>query len=255
MDILFLFSAGLLAGAVNALAGGGSFIVFPALLLAGVPPVAANATNTYAALPGYVSGAVGFWRDIVRYKTLLLPYILAAIIGGYAGAELLLRVSDEQFSIVVPWLMAVAVLLFAFGGRISAFFSRFSQGRKQFVMVGTVLLLALLTLICLYGGFFNAGLGIVLLAFFALVGMTDIHAMNGLKLLISAIVAAVAVVRFSLSGSIAWYEGTLAFAGTLIGGYIAARLAHRIPTAVIKGSVVVYGVVLTSVFFWQAYFA
>lgn len=253
MEILFLFAAGLLAGAVNALAGGGSFVVFPALLLAGVPPIAANATNTYAALPGYFSGAVGFWRDIARHKSVLIPYCLAALGGGYAGAELLLRVSDEQFSIVVPWLMGVAVLLFAFGDRISQSVGAISNGRKNLMIAGTILLLMLLTLICLYGGFFNAGLGIILLAFFALAGMTDIHAMNGLKLLISFIVAGVAVIRFSISGSIAWYEGTIAFAGTLIGGYLAARVAHRIPTKLLRISIVIYGVVLTAVFFWQAY--
>lgn len=255
LEVLFLFAAGLLAGAINALAGGGSFIAFPALLLAGVPPVAANATNTYAALPGYISGAIGFWRDIARFKARLIPYMVAALVGGYAGAELLLRVSDEQFSIVVPWLMSVAIILFAFGGQISAAVGKLSKGRKNLVLAGTTMLLLLLTLICLYGGFFNAGIGIMLLAFFALAGMTDIHAMNGLKLLISAIVAAVAVARFSFSGSIAWYEGTIAFAGALIGGYLAARVAHKIPTSWIRGGVVIYGVALTGVFFWQAYAA
>lgn len=96
-----LFTAGLLGGAINSLAGGGSFIVFPALLLAGVPPIVANATNTFASLPGYASGAIGFWKDILQYRAKLIPYSIAAIIGGYLGAELLLQVSDAQFSIVI----------------------------------------------------------------------------------------------------------------------------------------------------------
>jgi uncharacterized membrane protein YfcA len=113
----------------------------------------------------------------------------------------------------------------------------------------------LLALTCLYGGFFNAGLGILLLAFLALAGMTDIHAMNGLKLWISSTVAAVAVVRFALSGSIDWYHGSIALVGVTIGGYTAARLAHRVPTQWIRTLVIVYASGLTAYFFWQAYAA
>lgn len=253
MDILLLLGAGLLGGAVNSLAGGGSFIVFPALLLAGVPPVAANATNTFAALPGYVSGTIGYGRDILDHRRRLIPYTLAALVGGYLGAELLLRVSDAQFSAVVPWLMGLAVILFAFGGRVRAFVAGRSFGGRNGAFASAAALLLLLTVVCLYGGFFNAGLGIILLAFFALAGLTNLHAMNGLKLLISTVVAGIAIVRFGISGTIAWYEGLLAFTGTLIGGYTAARLAHFIPMPALRAGIIAYGVVLTAVFFWQAY--
>ncbi|MCF6303484.1 MAG: sulfite exporter TauE/SafE family protein [Devosiaceae bacterium] len=253
VEIILLLGAGLIAGAINSLAGGGSFIAFPALLLAGVPPVLANATNTFAAWPGYISGAVGFWPEIRKNRRQLVPYILAALVGGFLGAELLLRVSDAQFSIVVPWLMGVAVLLFAVGGRINKWIgSRAKKSGRSGGLVGVILLL-LLTFICLYGGFFNAGLGIILLAFFALAGFSNIHAMNGMKLLLSAVVATIAVVRFALSGSIAWYEGSLVFAGALVGGYVAARLAKFIPENVLRISIIIYGTVLTVVFFWQAY--
>lgn len=253
LEILFLLSVGLIAGAINSLAGGGSFIVFPALLLVGVPPVMANATNTFSALPGYLSGAIGFRRNIWAFKKWLPAYAIAALVGGYLGADLLLKVDDAQFSSIVPWLMAMAVFMFAFGGKINAWVAARAGGTGRMALAGTLGLLALLTLICLYGGFFNAGLGIILLAFFALAGMKDIHAMNGVKLLISVIVAAIAVWRFALSGSIAWYEGWLVFAGTMIGGYVSARLAHRIPKEVLRWAVIIYGLVLTVVFFWQAY--
>lgn len=253
LEVLLLFGAGLLAGGVNALAGGGSFIVFPALLLVGVPPVVANATNTFASLPGYVSGAIGFWRDILQYRAKLLPYSIAALVGGYLGAELLLQVSDAQFSTVVPWLMGIAVILFAFGGRFNLWVAARAAGRKNMALAGALALLGLLVLVNLYGGFFNGGHGILLLAFFALAGLNNIHAMNGLKLLLSAIVASVAVTRFAFAGSIAWYEGTSAFAGTLIGGYVAARLAHRVPTHILRIGVVIYGSFLTAIFFWKAY--
>lgn len=250
---LLLLVAGLVGGALNSLAGGGSFIVFPALLAAGIPPVVANASNTYAALPGYVSGVVGYWRDIAKVRDKLLIYSAVSVLFGYAGAELLLRVSDEAFGRIIPWLMLFAVLLFAFGGWINDLLRRHAADTQHAKAAGAVLLLGLLAAICVYGGFFNAGLGILLLAFLALAGLTNIHAMNGLKLWISAIVAVVAVVRFAASGSIDWYHGSIALVGVTVGGYAAARLAHRIPQRLIRALVIVYGIVLTGWFFYEAY--
>ena len=130
IDALFLLLAGLLGGAVNSLAGGGSFIVFPALLFVGVPPVIANASNTYAALPGYASGALGYWHAMAKYKDRLVLYGIVAAVFGFAGAQLLLVVTDEQFSLVVPWLMLFAVLLFAFGNKINAFVAARAGGGR-----------------------------------------------------------------------------------------------------------------------------
>ena len=254
MTLLLLFAAGFVGGVLNSLAGGGSFIVFPALwLAAGLPPVAANASNTYAALPGYVSGAVGFWADIVKHREKLWLYTVISLVFGYLGAELLLRVSNEQFELAVPWLMLFAVVLFAFGGQISAWVGRRSGSR--FKLAGTIALLALLAAICVYGGFFNAGLGILLLAFFALAGFTQIHEMNGLKLWISSVIALVAVVRFAFDGAIVWFEGTVALAGVVIGGFAGARAAYRIPQVLIRALVIVYGLGMTGYFFWDAYLA
>lgn len=254
MTELMLIFAGVIAGAINALAGGGSFILFPALLWAGVPPVMANASNTYASLPGYASGAFGYRKDLMRLKGKLLIYSGIGLIGGWLGAEALLLVSDALFSQLVPWLMAIAVLLFAFGAQVNRSLKSLGKPSSRGAIVGGVLLLLVLFAVCFYGGFFNAGLGILLLAFLALAGVDDLHAMNGMKLWMSALVASVAVVRLALSGSIAWYEGSLAFVGTLIGGYLAARLAHRIPTPLIRGGIIIFGLVLTVLFFKQAYF-
>jgi len=253
VETLFLFLAGLLGGAVNSLAGGGSFIVFPALLFVGVTPVVANASNTYAALPGYASGAFGYWQAMAKYKDRLVLYGIVAAVFGYIGAELLLVVSDEQFSLVVPWLMLFAVLLFAFGNQINGFVAARGGGRRGMKMAGTVLLMAFLAGACVYGGFFNAGLGILLLAFLATAGLSDIHAMNGLKLYVSAIVALVAVARFAFNNSIDWYHGSIALVGVVIGGYVAAKNAHLIPTLWIRWAVIVYGVIMTAYFFWGAY--
>jgi uncharacterized membrane protein YfcA len=255
IETLFLLVAGLIGGALNSLAGGGSFIVFPALLLAGVPPVIANASNTYAALPGYVSGAFGYWHAMAKYKDRLVLYGIVAAVFGYVGAELLLVVSDELFSLVVPWLMLFAVLLFIFGNRLNGLVAAHGGGRRGMKVAGTALLLLFLAGVCVYGGFFNAGLGILLLAFLATAGMSDIHAMNGLKLFISSTVALVAVVRFALSGSIDWYHGSIALVGVVVGGYVAARNAHLIPTQWIRVAVIIYGLFMTGYFFWGAYVA
>jgi len=248
LNLILLLMAGIVGGALNSLAGGGSFIVFPALLLAGVPPVAANATNTFAALPGYISGTLGFWKDVVAYRHLLLAYSMLAIVGGWVGAELLLKVSDRSFEQAVPWLMAVAVVLFAFGERISGFIHNGPAAG-----IGRMGAYGVLALICVYGGFFNAGMGILLLAGFALSGLNDLHAMNGLKLWVSVLVAVVASVRFGLGDQIAWQQGLAAFAGTLIGGYGAARLAHHIPVGRLRLGIIGYGALLTVIFFWRAY--
>ena len=253
MTEIMLLLAGLLGGAVNTLAGGGSFIVFPALLLAGVPPVLANASNTYAALPGYIAGAIGLRKQMLEQRHLLLPYGVVAVLFGYAGAELLLRVSDAQFSVVVPWLMLFAVVLFAFGGRLNAMVAARAGGRRGAKAAGAILLYLLLAGVSIYGGFFNAGLGVLLLAFLTLAGIANIHAANGLKLYLSSLIAVVAVVRFVLAGSIDWYHGSIALVGVTTGAYVAARLATRIPSGLIRAVVIIYGLGLTAYFFWATY--
>jgi hypothetical protein len=238
---------------LNTLAGGGSFIVFPALLAVGVPPVLANASNTYAALPGYVSGALGLWSDLIKFRDRLLSYTIVSALFGYAGAELLLHVSNAEFARVVPWLILFAVVLFAFGGQINAFVTARAGNGRGARALGTTLLRAMLAAVAVYGGFFNAGLGILLLAFLVLAGMRDIHAANGIKLWMSSTIAVVAVARFALAGSIDWYYGTIALIGVTTGAYAAARFSKFIPTQIIRALVIVYGVGLTIYFFWKAY--
>jgi uncharacterized membrane protein YfcA len=250
---LLLLIAGLLGGAVNTLAGGGSFIVFPALLAVGVPPVLANASNTYAALPGYMSGAYGLRKEMMTQRHLFVPYGIISGVFGYIGAELLLRVSDAQFSLVVPWLMLFAVVLFVFGGRINAFVAARAGTSRGAKAAGAAVLYVMLAGVALYGGFFNAGLGVLLLAFLTLAGIANIHAANGLKLFMSSIIALVAVARFIFAGSIDWYHGTIALVGVTTGAYVAARLAKYIPTRVIRALVIIYGIGLTIYFFWKTY--
>ncbi|MDX2456697.1 MAG: sulfite exporter TauE/SafE family protein [Gammaproteobacteria bacterium] len=253
-ELPLLFIAGLFGGMLNTIAGGGTFITFPALLLAGVPPVSANATNTFASCSGYISGAYAFRKELLAHKRELPKYIVIGLLGGIAGAWLLLQTPESIFREAIPWLLLFATLLFAFGVRLNSIFREFASSHQYASMFGGPLLMLILLAICIYGGFFNAGLGIIVLSYLALSGYTDISAMNGLKLLTSACVSLVAIVLFIENGVIAWFEGTIVLFGTLLGGYVAAHVSRRIPQEIVKNFVILAGVGTTIYFFYEIYF-
>ena len=243
LSLAVLVVAGLAAGVLNAVAGGGTFLTFPALVWLGIPPVSANATATLTALPGYVASAWAFRRDIRPEGALRLRTMLAlTVAGGLAGALLLMLTSDDVFSGVVPWLLLAATLLFAFGPRLMPLLS----GRGLGPAASAVALLA----VSVYGGYFNGGLGIMLLATFGLMGFTNLHGMNGLKTLCSAILAIVAVAAYIAAGLIAW-DAALALAlATTAGGYLGGHFSRRIRnTAALRAGIVAVGAVMTLVFF------
>ncbi|KAA6187902.1 sulfite exporter TauE/SafE family protein [Thiohalocapsa marina] len=256
-DALLLLTAGFFGGALNAIAGGGSFFTFPALLAVGVPPIAANATNTFAACAGYLSGAYALRRELAGHRSRLPGLILISLLGGLLGAGLLLQAGEVLFRQSIPWLLLLATSLFAFGGPLNARLRRRCrhQPRRSTPDRGPLhwLLPVLLLGVCVYGGFFNAGLGIIALSYLILAGETDIHVMNGLKLLISTLVSVAALILFGLHGAIAWGEGGLVLIGTLAGGYVAAHLSRQIPQGWVKGFVIVVGAGITAYFFAETY--
>lgn len=252
-EFLFLFGAGFFGGVLNSIAGGGSFITFPALLLAGVPPISANATNTYASCSGYISGAYAFRKDIYAHQNELPRFALIGLLGGIAGAWLLLRTPESLFREAIPWLLLFATVLFILGGRFTSTLERVAARNRHVSTIGSLLLLLILLGVCVYGGFFNAGLGVIILSYRALAGYTDINAMNGLKLLVSSAVSLIAVALFIHDDVIAWYEGTIVLLGTLAGGYIAARISRRLPQAYVRAFVIVASVGITVYFFYDIY--
>ena len=254
IDLPLLFIAGFFGGMLNSMAGGGTFITFPALLFAGVPPISANATNTFASCSGYISGAYAFRNELRAHKRELPKYIVISLLGGIAGAWLLLQTPESIFRETIPWLLLFATLLFAFGVRLNSIFRGFASSPQYASMIGGPLLMLMLLAICIYGGFFNAGLGIIVLSYLALSGYTDISAMNGLKLLTSACVSLIAIVLFIEDGAIAWFEGTIVLFGTLLGGYVAAHVSRRIPQEIVKNFVILAGVGMTTYFFCEIYF-
>jgi uncharacterized membrane protein YfcA len=253
LDTVFLFVAGILGGTLNSIAGGGSFITFPALLLVGVPPVSANATNTFASCSGYLSGAYAFRADLRAYRQQLPRFMLLGIAGGATGAWLLLQTPDALFREAIPWLLLFAVLLFLFGNRLNRTFAALAGRHRHASRLGSLLLAPFLFGVCTYGGFFNAGLGIVILSYLALAGFDDIHAMNGIKLLVSSAVSLTAIGLFIIDGVIAWHEGSAVLVGTLLGGYLAAHLSKRLPQSGVRAFVVVAGALTTLYFFVDIY--
>jgi uncharacterized membrane protein YfcA len=231
--------AAFFAGILNALAGGGSFLTFPALVYAGVPVVAANATSTLAVFPGYVASALGFKDDIAKIsRTKLSLYFGIAVIGGVLGSLILLATSDKVFSVIVPWLLLAATGLFAFGDWLRAKVSKFRFPEKISMMV-----------VSIYGGYFNGGLGIILLAVFSALGLRDLDQMNGLKAALSVLLSAVSVATFAIAGVIYWSEVSVMMVASMAGGYAGARLAKALPKHIIRGFIILVGLMMSAVFF------
>jgi len=243
--------AGALGGALNSVAGGGSFIAFPALLFTGVPPIPANATNTIALWTGATASGGAYRKRLDVPGRVLIPLLGASLIGGVAGAFLLLETPARTFMRVLPWLTLGATLLFAFGKKIA-------RGRRSVIgHESTNLALAGATLfqLCVgvYGGYFGGGMGIVMLAMLAALGMTDIHAMNALKSVMGSVINGVAVGNFVIARAIYWKHGMVMILGGIAGGYLGAHYAMKLPQAWIRWFVVLVGAGMTAYFFWTSY--
>ena len=245
-----LLLAAMLGGAMNAVAGGGSFLTFPTLVFAGVAPIPANATSAVALWPGSASSSLGYREDLRgKWRTLVLPLAAAAVVGGLAGAVLLLSTPAETFRRLVPWLLLAATAIFAVGPSVT----RALQARRLHMPFWLLVLVQLA--IAIYGGYFGGGMGIMMLAAYSAMGMGDLHLMNGVKSVMGMLLNAVAIVAFIVKGVVAWPYALVMLAGSLVGGYAAARLARRMPTKALRPVVIAIGAVLSIYFFWTIYFA
>ncbi len=248
---IFLLAAGILGGALNAVAGGGSFLTFPALLFVGVPPIPANATNALALWTGATASGGAYRNRLDVPRRMLVPLLAAGAGGGIGGAFLLLRTPAHTFMRVLPWLMLGATLLFIFGKRLGP---RRSAGDRHEIATAAIVGASIFELIiAVYGGYFGGGMGIVNLAMMAAIGMTDIHAMNALKSILGVAINGVAALVFVVKGAIYWREGILVIAGALIGGYFGAHYAQKLPPAWVRAFVILVGAGMTLYFFVRAY--
>jgi uncharacterized protein len=248
---IFLFFAGILGGALNAVAGGGSFISFPALLFTGVPPIPANATNSLALWAGVTASGGAYRNRLDVPRRVMVPLIATSLLGGLAGAALLLKTPAHTFMRILPWLMLGATVLFLFGNRLSGGRPS-SVGREasaRAIVSASIFELA----VAIYGGYFGGGVGIVNLAMLAAIGMTDIHSMNALKSVLGSAINGIAVLVFVLQRAISWPQAVIMIAGAIVGGYFGAHYALRLPQAWVRWFVILVGAGMTAYFFAVAY--
>ena len=243
--LLGLMLAAFTSGILNAVAGGGAFVTFPALLFAGLPPVAANASSTVALFPGQATSAWAYRTDIGDTEAVSVRvFTVLSAVGGLLGAVLLLVTPNAVFARLVPWLLLFATLVFAAGN----FLPKGGQARVRLGGRGVVLTQFLISV---YGGYFGGGIGFLMLAALTLYGMRDIHAMNGLKLLLATIMNGAAVVAFIAAGAVRWPETMVMALAAIAGGWVGAKGAKRVDQRVIKGLVVALGAAMSLYFFWR----
>ncbi|HEX5541951.1 MAG TPA: sulfite exporter TauE/SafE family protein [Micromonospora sp.] len=251
MDLLeaaLLIAAGLSAGTVNAIAGGGSIITFPALIAVGLPPIAANVTNSLSVFPGYLASVAGSRTDLPEFRR-LAPLLPTAVLGAVAGSTLLLLTPPRAFELVVPFLVLAATALLAFQDRLRRLvgYPRDLPPRRR-----TLLLQGMVALGALYGGYFNAALGIMFVAVLALVLDEALRRINAIKNVLSTLVGVTAVAIFATFGPVNWAGVAVLAPATIVGGYTGARLARRLPSGVLKVIIVGLGTAVSAVLLVRA---
>jgi uncharacterized protein len=249
-EAALLVLAGLAGGTTNALAGGATFFTFPAMLAVGLPPVVANASNAVALWPASLIAALAQLREIAGARRLLPALVLTGLAGGASGAFLLLRTTDAAFLRLVPFLLLGATLLFALSPRLLPYLRR--QGASGRVRFGPGKL-GLMGLCAVYGGYFGAGIGIMMMAGLTLAGIEDVRVANALKNLLSGFINGVAVVIFVISGIVDWPGALVMLAGAVAGGALGGRLAGVIPARALRLTVISIGSFLTVWYFWRAW--
>ncbi|MDB5439621.1 MAG: putative integral rane transrane protein [Caulobacteraceae bacterium] len=246
--IEWLFAAGVLAGTMNAVAGGGTFIALPALAFAGLAPTMANASTTVALFPGAVVSAWTLRRDIRDLDLAPRPILLLlSLSGGLAGALLLVFTPDRAFAQIIPWLLLLATVTLVLGQRLSLGLRRLGLhfGRRS--------LLAAQFTLGVYGGYFGGAVGLMMLAAWSLATTADLRTMTPLRVVMVAAANGAAVICFVLAGNVRWRETLAVMAGGVVGGYVGARLAKQLPAPAVRALILTVSVVTTAAFFWRAY--
>lgn len=248
---VWLAVASFLGGTLNAVAGGGSFLVFPALLGMKMLPIQANATNTVALWPGQLTSIAAYRNDLKRNLRLALPMGIAGLIGGSAGAAVLLNTPQQTFLRLVPWLLLVAALIFAVSGPVARWLERRKTAaaaarppRRLPVFLCTIV-------VCFYIGYFGAGAGFLIITLLSLFGYQDLNEINALKVVSTTMANGMAFGIFVVSGQVVWRYCLVAMITCAVGGYSSASMARRIPPVVLRGLVILIGLSMAAWFFWK----
>ena len=252
IGLIGLFFAGMIAGGINSVAGGGTLISFPSLVAFGEPEIISNATNTAALWPGSFSGAVGYRKDTPIQRSLLLMLAIPSFIGGFMGAAILVFTAPALFNRVVPFLVLFATIMLASQDFISRRLRR-SSGDEHVTIAGHIWGIVFQFFVAAYGGYFGAGIGILMLGSFSIMGLRDVHKMNAMKTPLAAIINLTAFFFFAYKGLVVWYLALLMMAGAIIGGYGGARLAKHVNPRPMHFIIVAIGLIVTAWFFVKTF--
>ncbi|GCB02872.1 sulfite exporter TauE/SafE family protein [Ralstonia sp. SET104] len=244
---LLLFGAGLLAGTMNALAGGGSFVTLPALMFAGVPSVFANASSTVALLPGAATSAWAYRCDYRGFEQVSMRAMVGiSLAGGLLGALLLMNTSSRAFDFIVPWLLLIGSLAFTFGKQAGVWL-------RRRVQIGRTTLLVTQGGLAIYGGYFGGAVGIMMMAVWALFGHDNIKALNASRTLLVGATNLVAVLCFALAKMVWWPQTLVMLVAAALGGYLGAHVSKRLPVPVVRALISTFGFSMTALLFWRAW--
>ena len=244
-----LFAAGFVAGLMNAVAGGGTIVTFPALIFAGISSIGANATSTVALLPGTLAGVAGYRRMLPAVWKWIRVFAAVSIAGGLFGAVLLTKTPERVFDRLVPFLILFATILFT----ARAFFTRLLrlEVKRSISPRWLITAIAFQTLVSIYGGYFGAGIGILMLASLGMLGFEDIHEMNAVKNALAFLINAIAAGYFIYKGLIDWPAAGMVAAGAIAGGYSGAHFSQKVPQRAVRCSITAIGLIITAVMFYK----
>lgn len=250
LEVALMFAAAFVAGAVNSVAGGGTLLSFPLLIWLGLDPKVANATSTVALWPGLFGGLFGYRREMSDSSLILMRLGAVSVVGGGLGAWLLIVTPSPTFARLVPFLILFATFLFMLQGPVNRWLHvPTSSGESPRAWWTIAIVVQFFSAI--YGGYFGAGNGILMLAAMGLLGLHDIHRANGIKNFLGICINSVAVIAFAISHLVSWPRSLLMAVGAVAGGYVGARTAQRVGRVMIRRAIVVIGFVITLVMLWR----
>lgn len=245
LEIAPFFLASFAAAAINSVAGGGTFLTFPVFMMGGLSALQANIMSTIALWPGTIASVYGYRSIWAGQERQFRSFLIIGLFGGAAGAYLLLSTPEVTFRRLVPWLLLSATLIFTFGRHFIALLRKHSVQMQDYVLVGLMLQLV----IAVYGGYFGAGIGILTLAMLQIMGYSDIHHMNALKTVLTCAINVMTVIIFVFSDKVVWNLAGIMIAGAVLGGYVGARMALKVPPEKVRMLVSMIGFSLTIYFF------
>jgi uncharacterized membrane protein YfcA len=241
-----------IAGVINAVAGGGTFLTFPALTWFGLSQQGANMTSTIGLWPGSAASGVAAAKDFGSIpRSILIPFSIISLVGGGAGALLLVKSSESAFELAIPWLLAFATVIFAFSKPIARWAGR-QHGHRT--LGWTLFVGAIQIFIAVYGGYFGAGIGVLMLAGLSFAGLDSIHQMNALKVLLATLINAVAAIVFCFSAQIQWQVAGMMAVVSIAGGFLGMSAARRVKPDQLRAVILVIGIALTGIYFAKNYF-